>query len=469
MRRCPKCLAPARSSDRFCSLCQCALPADDATPEAPAEAVPSAPSEGVFTPPPARSGQDELLDAGRRAFGGEPTLHTHGLKRLAGVAAWTLAEPRPHVVLVTLGLSELGQALYRYELSGRGFELVCRVEGTSVPPWLLEVLDDAAAAAPGELPSTPRRAKLEGLSGARLAEDAALPTLETDNGRVHFVSVAPKDGDFFHDVSDAEPAPFGAPAWASLLALGARHVRPAVAFAREDGPGGRSHAGGDALVPADFAWPRRNDVPLPLLLQLDLADVAAALAGLVPVQGRLLLFGPPDDLAPQYAGLTKGRTSWNELYQVRLVTDAGSPRSEGVRLPECGLRFEAFSDFPDWRELAAMPEVKGLRGDARERAVEAYAHRRPRAPFPHQLFGACHSIQDDAVLDAVLEAAGVRPPVPRAKLAAFEAEAAQHVALLQLEAEGDWRFASDGRLFVVVPRAALAAGDLSAARIILQR
>jgi len=140
-----------------------------------------------------------------------------------------------------------------------------------------------------------------------------------------------------------------------------------------------------------------------------------------------------------------------------------------VRLPERALRFLPFDDFPDWRELSHDRMLSGRRRDVVDAALEKYADRRPRAPLPHQVLGACHSIQDDAVVEALIEEQGLKPPLSKARRSQLEREAASWVVLLQLEAEGDWRFASDGRLFLVVPREDLARGNLERARVVLQR
>src|SRR5438105_8703445 len=107
MRRCTKCRALNRDTDRFCSLCQCALPAAEAAePITTAVAVepiepiePIEPVEPIATPlaptEPARSGREILLDAGSKAFGGSPTLLTSGLEHLAALAVWRVDAPHP--------------------------------------------------------------------------------------------------------------------------------------------------------------------------------------------------------------------------------------------------------------------------------------------------------------------------------------------------------------------------------------
>ena len=55
------------------------------------------------------------------------------------------------------------------------------------------------------------------------------------------------------------------------------------------------------------------------------------------------------------------------------------------------------------------------------------------------------------------------------KRAELEKEATGWVPVLQLASVGDWRFVSDGVLYLVAPAADVAAGRLDRARVVLQR
>jgi len=142
--KCVKCRAAVRRVDKFCSYCGAAIaqleeePAPAPTPPPP----PPAPVPFELPEPSSRTGREDLLGAARTIFGAERELAAApGLGTLQGFALWERNEPRPHVLALTLGFSEQGTALYAYEESGRGFELCCRFEGSSLPDWLMRGLD----------------------------------------------------------------------------------------------------------------------------------------------------------------------------------------------------------------------------------------------------------------------------------------------------------------------------------------
>lgn len=177
--RCPHCLAALRPGDRFCSFCLCAVEA-----EAPGEPPVDEPAAlALPLPPPVETtGQEQVLAACVEAFGVEPVLLTSTLKHLHGVAMFTRPD---ELVFVTLGFSEVGAALYAWELSGLGFELVVRVPGDEVPDDLLPALE-ALRARQGTASLPPR-----GFDGASpflawFVESSVLERLDTINGAVHF-------------------------------------------------------------------------------------------------------------------------------------------------------------------------------------------------------------------------------------------------------------------------------------------
>lgn len=176
--RCPHCLAACRPGDRFCAFCLCALEVDVPT-EPPVEA----PGGAAFTlPPPIETtGQAQVLAACTEAFGVEPVLLTSGLKHLHGIAMFTRPD---EVVLVTLGFSEVGAALYAWELSGLGFELVVRVPGDELPDDLVSALEELRARQ-GTASLPPCGFDSSAFLGW-FTESSVLERLDTINGAVHF-------------------------------------------------------------------------------------------------------------------------------------------------------------------------------------------------------------------------------------------------------------------------------------------
>jgi hypothetical protein len=260
---------------------------------------------------------------------------------------------------------------------------------------------------------------------------------------------------------DVPPEPSAPPGLLGEQAL--RDARPAVAF-RRVGAGSRSHVGGDALVPADFEWPRYRGTPLPLLLELDLAEFEG-LDDWLPSSGRLLLFGPTDDLDEAQVVFFESPRSPN-VYAVRYVTAPGAPRTEGLRFEQEGLVFESpFDDLPcpQWPGFDEL--LSGLDDDARTEARERISDARRRVPY--QVLGHSHPVQGEPTLEALAQLTAVGDD--ENAWAALRKESMSWVCVLQLEAEGGWSFAGSSRLYVVAPRGEVAAGRFEGARVVVQR
>jgi len=208
-RRCPTCRAAVREADKFCALCKVKLvseqPPADAEAESPRVLAPE-PIQSFVADEPGRTGRDDLLAAFRSLHGEEAWVVTEGFRTLAGIAVWRLSTPRPHLLALTLGFSQLDRALFPWEESGRGFELVCRLEATSesLPGWLISALDELLthtfSVRPGELV---RLGKVWCLA----TPEPGLERLDTVNGAVRVVSLSPRDGGFLQgDANELVPS-----------------------------------------------------------------------------------------------------------------------------------------------------------------------------------------------------------------------------------------------------------------------
>lgn len=213
-------------------------------------------------------------------------------------------------------------------------------------------------------------------------------------------------------------------------------------------------------MPEGFEWPVRKGIPLPLLLELELSE--CPLPGWLPASGRLLLFGLHDDTDSRVSVLRDGIKSWNEVFAVRLVEGTGAPRSLGVQLPHEGATLTPFLDAPNFRWPPIHALLKKLDKDGTEQPLEDYDEAR-RSGFPHQLLGHSHSVQDEAIVEAMQE---LGHPGGFKKL---EKEAMNWVPLIQLESDGPWNFCGGGRFFIVGPREAVARGQLEQCRAVVQR
>ncbi len=189
-RRCPKCLAHVRENDRFCSFCQSPLAAPSEAPptEPTVEPVDLSGSElsGFSLPSPTETtGQAQLLEAWTAALGVTPEMVEARFEHLHGLARFSVEGGS---VLLTLGFSEQGAALYAYEDSGLGFELVCRVRGPELPAHLVDALE-ALRANQGTTGQPPRPLPEHAAWSARFTPASTLGSLDTINGRVRFFEV----------------------------------------------------------------------------------------------------------------------------------------------------------------------------------------------------------------------------------------------------------------------------------------
>ncbi len=442
MPRCSSCLAATRDTDKYCSFCMKPLPRIEAPQP---EVVAAPPPEPFLEEPSLQRGDEALIEAGARCWKGSPHILTEGLEHLTSVAAWRCDG---HWALMTMGLTALDLRPYRYELSGEGYELTMRVSGEEVPALALHLLDRLAT----QRPRNPK-VTMKGLPTVLFAPDGELEPLDTPNGRVEFERVLPAGGEVF-DLASLRPEP------TALDRLVEKDARPAVGLRFDGNTTGRSHRGGSATVPADFKWPLRNGTPLPLLLELDLSE--SSVPGWLPTSGRLLLFGLHDDGDPRVSVQRRGMKKWNDVFEVRLVEGQGVPTSMGLQLPHEGCSLVPFIDAPDhcWGPVSALLEELDEAGTGAP--FEEYQAAR-QSGFAHQLLGHSHSVQDEAIVEALRELGR------DADFETLEHEAMGWVALLQLESDHPWNFCGAGRLFIVGPRDAVAAGRLAEVRAVIQR
>lgn len=133
---CPKCKAKVKAGTKFCPYCMVKLevarePEFVGAPVEPPPVMEIAPRrEGT--------GEDDLLAAGTHVLGGAPEFVAQRGLVLQGYALWKRDD---HLVLLTLGFSELGRTPEVWPESGRGFELLLRIKGSTVPPWIFPALD----------------------------------------------------------------------------------------------------------------------------------------------------------------------------------------------------------------------------------------------------------------------------------------------------------------------------------------
>ncbi|MCC6336278.1 MAG: DUF1963 domain-containing protein [Myxococcales bacterium] len=443
MNRCPSCRAAVREGDKYCSFCMTPLLARDLAHEGASAPPPPAP---IAEQQPLERGDQALLRVGSACWGGEPVLHTEGLKHLTSIAAWRVDGDW---ALMTMGLTALDLRPYVYELSGEGYELTMRVAGDKVPTQALQLLDRLAAEKP-----TKKKLSIKGLPPVTLTSDPQLAGLDTANGRVEFRRVVPHKAE---PAATFDPAALR-PEPTALDRLKEKDSRPAFGIRFDANATARSHRGGSATVPDGFEWPRCRGIPLPLLLEVDLAE--CPLPGWLPSSGRLLLFGLHDDTDARVSVLLEGRKSWNEVFVLRLVDGSGAPRSAGVQLPHEGLTLTPFTDAPNWRWPPIHALLKKLDKDDTGKPLEDY-NEACRSGFPNQLLGHSHSVQDEAIVGALKELGhdGSYSKLVRAAM--------EWAPLLQLESDGPWNFCG-GRLFVVGPRDAIAQGRFEELRAVLQ-
>lgn len=186
-RRCSKCLAYVRAADRFCSFCHSPLPAVEAEqpPEPTAELTDPVLADFTLPALPDTTGQAQVLAAWSTALGVEPELIEEGFAHLHGVARFTLGD---QLVFITLGFSELGAALYAYDESGLGLELVARVEGSTPPDDLFAALD-AVREHQGTTSQPPHPLRYDSPWNATFTPSPTLEAIDTINGRVRFFEV----------------------------------------------------------------------------------------------------------------------------------------------------------------------------------------------------------------------------------------------------------------------------------------
>lgn len=455
MARCPSCLAHARDADKYCSYCQKPLPRIEVAEElAPVPEPVAAPA--VIDAPSLERGDDALIAAGTRQWGSAPKILQQGLSRLTSVAAWRVEKPQPHWVLMTMGLTSLDVRPFAYEYSGAGYELIARVAEAEIPERALPMLDRLAAEAESTPPKKQKKMTLKGVAQCTIAEEPELAPFDTANGRVEFRQVLARQSEFF-DNDSLKPRPTG------IERLATKESRPAIGIRFDASSALRSHRGGSATVPENFEWPERKGVPLPLLLELDLSEVPPT--DLLPARGRLLVFGLHDDGDERVKPLSEGLKRWSDVFEVRFVEGAGKPMTRGVQLPHQALTFTPFTDAPNfrWPTIHAALEKLDEEDDGTGKPFEEYSDAF-RSKFPHQLLGHSHSVQDEALVEALRE---VDMEASYADL--VERATQSWVPLLQLESDAPWNFAGHGRLFLVGPREAIAQRRFSEVRAVIQR
>jgi Domain of unknown function (DUF1963) len=387
------------------------------------------------------SGRDELLSAGAAAFGGAPVLHTEGLKNLRAIAAWRVSSEPVRWLLMSMGNSMLEVSAYRYDYSGHGFELLCEVEGETVPSGMLALLDFASAAAQGVASEGALLKPRKLAKCGRIGPSTRLAPLDTPNGVVKFVDLLPE-------------SPEGLVTRAERLFAAARSLaRPAVMLTKESEGSSRSHSGGTAMLPAAFVWPRHEGIALPLLLELDLSELPVD--PFLPTTGRLLLFGPPHDA--------------HRHFEVRYVDGPGEQRTDGDPQPSFHLKVARFDDLPAASQLRQHALLRGVKGALREETLAGYAALRAPPRGQIQVLGWHHSIQDDVVVEALLDLHQLRPPLGETRYAQLEEEAQAWLVLLQLSSDAEWDFCGGGELYVVGHRDDIQAGRFECTRAVLQR
>ena len=135
---CPKCKAKVKAGTKFCPYCMVKLEvAREPEPEIVAAPIEAPPAYEV-APRREGTGEEDLLAFGTQVFGGAPEFVAQRGSVLQGYALWRRAD---HLVLLTLGFSELGRTPDVWPESGRGFELLLRIKGGTVPAWLFPALD----------------------------------------------------------------------------------------------------------------------------------------------------------------------------------------------------------------------------------------------------------------------------------------------------------------------------------------
>jgi len=242
---------------------------------------------------------------------------------------------------------------------------------------------------------------------------------------------------------------------------------------------GGSRLGGAPDLPEGTPWPHWRELPLIFQLQLDLAEVASALAGgggepvALPAEGTLACFTAPDPLDgmhPDHAGMCAAL-----LTATAPDTDPGYGQpavlSRELMLPRSWSAAVAALEL-DPAETEAWGELR--RRLATSQGVVPFDEAHDRQA-PHRLLGYAEERRGEMPLACALLAEGldlgVQPPALHPRADALEPSAARWRPLLQLGLDDrlGWRWGGrHERLYVWAHEDDLASGDLSRLRAFVQ-
>ena len=203
--------------------------------------------------------------------------------------------------------------------------------------------------------------------------------------------------------------------------------------------GGTSWLGGHPHLPAGQEWPRRGQVPMAFLAQLDLAQMQAATRpDWLPSEGQLLFFYDHE----YGAGLEPGDDqSWTVIHLPAGTETSKVPfppdLAKNSRFNGYPVRFKAARSIPGWERRGQLTEgLSKKEVEAVDNAIDPNDYPQP----DHQIGGFAHPVQtDDMELECEALARGLSRSAAYAPISphreALEEGAKGWRLLLQLDSD----------------------------------
>ena len=277
-----------------------------------------------------------------------------------------------------------------------------------------------------------------------------------------------------------------------MQAFYAAHEKNAIFLRESDRASGRTHFGGDPLLPPDFVWPeytgkdfhgqvRTN--PLSFLLQVDCAAIHALdKDGLLPDHGILSFFYELDLMQWGYDPSHDGCAQVFYFENPDELTETAPPETlePCFRVPQIYAEAAAFPDVPDACEGFAFYGLGEIFGDDEDEYWDNFYNDRTEA-YPAtvrtKLLGYADLIQDEFLTDCESVSRGFsygngRPEMTQEEEADIHLHAQDWILLLQMDSleTRDYRldFGGDGRIYFCIRKEDLAARRFDRVHLILQ-
>jgi uncharacterized protein YwqG len=267
-----------------------------------------------------------------------------------------------------------------------------------------------------------------------------------------------------------------APHAAALDALALPCVRLAADVEPTNASVGGSRLGGAPDTPAGFVWPVWRDLPLAFVGQVDLAEVAHVLPGVLPPSGVLAFFYHPeqDSWGFDPADVGSARVYWFASVDDLRRHDLPASLPEHGRYHSVPLRFRAGVSLapPQALDVQAL-RLSNVEEDAYFELRELLQSRDGEGPL-HQLLGHPTPIQDEMQLECQLVSNGINCGGPegyqdprRAELA-HGAREWRLLAQFDSDEQADMMWGDVGMLYFWIRESDLAARNFDRVWMILQ-